>query len=84
MELAARVAGLEQDLGYVALVLGRSCASSTRRVRTRDDVKAGIARLDELERMKDGSSTSRCCATCRDRKLEWSSPDSGSARSPRL
>ena len=55
MELSARVAGLDQDLGYVALVLGSILRKLDEKgLVTRDDVKGEIARLDELDGVKDG------------------------------
>jgi hypothetical protein len=55
VELSARVAGLEQDLGYVTLVLGSILRKLDEKgVVTRDDVKGEIAQLDELDGVKDG------------------------------
>ena len=55
VELSARVAELEQDLGYVTLVLGSILRKLDEKgVVTRDDVKGEIAQLDELDGVKDG------------------------------
>ena len=55
VELSARVAELEQDLGYVTLVLGSILRKlDAKGVVTRDDLKREIAQLDELDGLKDG------------------------------
>ena len=51
----SRIRELEQDLGYVALVLGSILSKLDEKgVVSRDDLKQEMARLDELDGVKDG------------------------------
>ncbi|MGH7149339.1 MAG: hypothetical protein ACREIU_01510, partial [Planctomycetota bacterium] len=53
--LERRVAGLEKDAGYVALVLGSLLETvDDKGVVTREEVRAEMAVLDDLDGVKDG------------------------------
>ncbi len=53
--LKKRIDDLEDDMGYIALLLGSLLERlDDKGVVTRDDLKASIEKIDELDKVKDG------------------------------